>query len=155
MVKYADDISLSIPVVAKLIQADSEIEVEPIMEWAKDSRTSLNLGKTWEMLMKGKTEKYQPDPLQDILRKSNLRLFGVIFEDSPTSLNTNFDHMLYPKLVLVFTFCVSASTTGFSVDYLDLHFKSVILPILTYAIEVWSGAFFNKYLSRIDNVILF
>ena len=104
MVKYADDISLSIPVGAKLSQADSEIEVKSIMERAKNNRMSLNLGKTWEMLMKGKTEKDQPDPLQYIKRKSNVKLLGVTFEDNPT--NTQ-------KLVLVSTFCVSANTMGF------------------------------------------
>ena len=55
MVKYADDISLSTPVGTKLNQADSESEVKSIMEWAKNNRMSLNLGKTWEMLIKGKT----------------------------------------------------------------------------------------------------
>ena len=39
---------------------------------------------------------------------------------------------------------------GFSVDYLDILCKSFILSIFTYAIEVWGGAFYNKYLSRID-----
>ena len=38
----------------------------------------------------------------------------------------------------------------FLIDYLDLHFKSLILSIFTYAIEVCGGAFYNKYLSRID-----
>ena len=66
LVKYAEDISLSIPVGAKLNQADSDSEVKSIMEWAKNNRMSLNLGKTWEMLMKRKTEKDQPDPLQYI-----------------------------------------------------------------------------------------
>ena len=42
---------------------------------------------------------------------------------------------------------------GFSVDYLDLLFKSLILSIFTYAIEVWGGAFYNKYLSRIDKFL--
>ena len=37
LVKYADDISLSIPVGAKLNQADSESEVKSIMEWAKNN----------------------------------------------------------------------------------------------------------------------
>ena len=46
LVKYADDISLSIPVGAKLSQAEREIEVKSIMEWAKNNRMSLNLGKT-------------------------------------------------------------------------------------------------------------
>ena len=69
---------------------------------------SLNLGKTWEMLMKGKTEKDQPDPLQYIKHKSNLKLLGVTFEDNPTILI-----ICYPKLVLVSTFCMSANTMGF------------------------------------------
>ena len=90
LVKYADDISLSIPVSAKLNQADSESEVKSIMEWAKNNRMSLNLGKTWEMLMKGKTEKDQPDPLQYIKRKSNLK--GVTFEDNPINWDTHFDY---------------------------------------------------------------
>ena len=45
LVKYAKDISLSIPVGAKLSQADSDIAVKSIMEWAKDNRMSLNLKK--------------------------------------------------------------------------------------------------------------
>ena len=44
------------------------------METAKGNRMNLNLGKTWEMLMKGKTAEDQPDPLQYIKRKSNLKL---------------------------------------------------------------------------------
>ena len=55
----------------RLVKIESEIEVKSIMEWAKNNRMSLNLGKTWKMLMKGKTEKDQPDPLQYIKRKSN------------------------------------------------------------------------------------
>ena len=74
--------------------------------------------------MKGKTEKDQPDPLQYIKRKSNLKLLGVIFEDNPTNWDTHFNHMLS-----------KASSR------LDL-FKSLIFSILAYAIEVWGGAFY-------------
>ena len=35
----------------------------------------------------------------------------------------------------------------------DLLFKTLILSIFTYAIEVWGGAFYNKYLSRIDKFL--
>ena len=101
LVKYADDISLSIPVGTKLSQVDSEIEVKSIMEWAKNNRMVLNLGKTWEMLMKGKTEKDQPHPLQYIKGKSNIKLLGVTFEDNPTNWDTHFDCICYPKLALV------------------------------------------------------
>ena len=152
LVKYADDISLSIPVGAKLNQADSESEVKSIMEWAKNNRMSLNLGKTWEMLMKGKPEKDQPDPLQYIKRKSSLKLLGVTFEDNPTNWDRHFDYMLSKasSRLYILPFC---KYYGFSVDYLDLLFKSLILSIFNYAIEVWGGAFCKKYLSRIDNFL--
>ena len=149
LVEYADDISLSIPVGAKLSQADSEIEVKSIMEWAKNNRMSLNLGKTWKMLRKGKTEKDQPDPLQYIKRKSNLKLLGVTFEDNPTNWDTHFDYMLSKASSRLYILRV-CKHYRFSVDYLDLLFKSLILSIFTYAIEVWGGAFYNKYISRID-----
>ena len=152
LVKYADDISLSIPVGAKLNQADSESEVKSIMEWAKNNRMSLNLGKTWEMLMKGKTEKDEPDPLQYIKRKSNLKLLGVTFEDNPTNWDTHFDYMLSKASSRLYILRV-CKYNGFSVDYLDLLFKSLILSIFTHAIEVWGGAFYNKYLSRIDKFL--
>ena len=51
-----------------LSQTDSDIAVKSIMEWAKDNRMSLNLKKKkhGKLLIKGKTEKDQPDPLQYI-----------------------------------------------------------------------------------------
>ena len=119
LVKYADDISLSIPVGAKLNQADSESEVKSIMQWAKNNRMSLNLGKTWETLMKGTTEKDQPDPLQYIKRKSNLQLLGVTFEDNPTNWATHFDYMLSKASSRLYILHV-CKYYGFSVDYLDL-----------------------------------
>ena len=79
LVKYADDVSLSILVGTRPNQADSEIEVKSIMEWAKDNPMGLNLGKTWQMLTKGKTEKDRPDPFFYIKRKSNLKLLRVTF----------------------------------------------------------------------------
>lgn len=42
LVKYEDDISLSIPVGAKLSKAQSEIELKSIIEWAKNNHMSLN-----------------------------------------------------------------------------------------------------------------
>ena len=41
---------------------------------------------------------------------------------------------------------------GLSLDYLHLLFTSLILPKLTYAVEVWGCAYHHKYLSRIDRL---
>ena len=98
--------------------------------------------------MKGKTEKDQPDPSQYVKRKCNLKLLGVIFEDNPTYWDTHFDYMLSKASSRLHILPV-CKHYGFSVDYLDLLVKSLILSIFTYAIAVWGGAFYNKYLSRI------
>ena len=99
--------------------------------------------------MKGKTEKDQPDPLHYIKRKSNLKLLGVTSEDNPTNWDTHFDCML-PKPSSRLYILRVCKHYGFSFNYLDLLFKSLILSIFTYAIEVWGDAFYNKYLSSID-----
>ena len=68
--------------------------------------------------------KDQPDPLQYIKRKSNLKLLGVIFEDNPTNWDTHFDQMLSKAtVVLVFTFCVSANTMDFRFFVNSLDFS--------------------------------
>ena len=83
------------------------------------NRMILNLGKTWEMLMKGKTEKDQPDPLQYIKRKSNLKLEGVTFEDNPTNWDTHFDYVNQTSSRLYVLRVCKHPLSGFSVDYLD------------------------------------
>ena len=56
LVKFADDITVSIPVRA-------QSEVSSIMEWAEKNQMTLNLNKTWEMLLKSGSLKVPPDPL--------------------------------------------------------------------------------------------
>ena len=66
--------------------------------------------------------------------------------------DTHFDYMLSKASSRLYILRV-CKYYGFSVDYLDLLFKSLILSIFTYALEVWGGAFYNKYLSRIDKFL--
>ena len=55
---------------------------------------SLNLAKTWEMVIHGKTSKPKPQPLQDIKRKESLKLLGISFQNKPTLWNIHIDNML-------------------------------------------------------------
>ena len=41
---------------------------------------------------------------------------------------------------------------GLPLDHFHLLFTSLILPIFTYAVEVWGCAYYHKYLSRIDRL---
>ena len=55
LVKYADDLTLSVPVSAD--QVYSSTEVNSIENWVVKSRMKLNLKKTWEMVVRGKISK--------------------------------------------------------------------------------------------------
>ena len=41
---------------------------------------------------------------------------------------------------------------GLPLDHPRLLFTSLILPIFTYAVQVWGCAYYHKYLSRIDRL---
>ena len=50
------------------------------MEWAEKNQMTLNLNKTWEMLLKSGNLKVPPAPLAIVERKTKLKLLGVTFE---------------------------------------------------------------------------
>ena len=75
MVKYADDTTVCAPVTSS---ADSALsEVNSIKRWADTNRMTLNISKTWEMTIHGKTKKEQHPLLPDIKRKDWLKLLGI------------------------------------------------------------------------------
>ena len=82
LLKYADDITLSVPVRSGAVD-QSQAEVNNIQRWATENRMMLNLKKTWEMILRGKTKKPLPEPLPDIKRKNELKLLGVTFNEHP------------------------------------------------------------------------
>ena len=68
LLKYADDLTLSVPVSAH--QDHSFIEVNSIQHWAVRNRMKLNLTKTWEMVVHGRISKPLPPLVQGMARKS-------------------------------------------------------------------------------------
>ena len=84
LVKYADDVTLSFPIRSKDINSNvAQLEVNSIMQWADKNYMKLNLSKTWELLLKGRTSLLPPIPLTMVQRKQKLRLLGVTFEECP------------------------------------------------------------------------
>ena len=55
---------------------------------------TLNLNKTWEMLLKSGSLKVPPDPLAIVERKPKLKLLGVTFENDPVNWDSHIDHVL-------------------------------------------------------------
>ena len=93
LVKFADDITVTVPV--RNGKDSASLEVNNMKDWCKKNYMSLNLPKTWEMVIHSKTSKPKPQPLQDIKRKKSLsKLLGITFQDKPTSWNIHIDNML-------------------------------------------------------------
>lgn len=62
--KYADNITISVSVRRK---HDTKLaEVKNLENWAAINRMSLNLSKTWEMLLRSRTAKPAPPPMPGI-----------------------------------------------------------------------------------------
>ena len=56
---------------------------------------TLNLKKTWEMILKSSSQKVPPAPLAIVERKTKLKLLlGITFEDDPVNWDSHIDHML-------------------------------------------------------------
>ena len=79
LIKYADDITASVPVTTGSNLTDSShYEVENIKRWADKNLMTLNMKKTFEMVVKGKTTMPLPEPVDGITRKSELKLDKLI-----------------------------------------------------------------------------
>ena len=77
LVKFADDLTLS--VLVKGIQDQAPQEVQNILSWAQDNLMTINLTQTKEMVVKGKVERPLPTASYDIKQEEFLNLFVFIF----------------------------------------------------------------------------
>ena len=146
-VKFADDLTLSIPVKSGASNSNSTAnEVHSIFEWTSINRIQLNFKKTWEMLLKGRSTKALPVPLAFIERKPL-----STFQSHPCNWDLHFYNILSEASGRLYILRV-CKFYGLPLDYLHLLVTSLILPILAYAVQVWGCAYYHKYLSRIDRL---
>jgi hypothetical protein len=92
LVKFADDMTVSAPV--KSNSDSATMEVRNIENWARRNTMTLNLSKTWEMLLSGGTSKPPPAPMEGTERKKWLKLLGVAFEDDVSCWDLHVDGLL-------------------------------------------------------------
>ena len=151
LVKFTDDITVSLPIEANVGLDESETEVLSFIEWSENNCMKVNLTKTWELLLRGKTTRTPPEPLEIIGRKEKLKLLGVTFEQVPVNWDTHIDYLLSKNSNRLYILRI-CKYYGYSIENLDLLFQILILSVFTYAIEVWGWAFYSKYLSRIDKL---
>ena len=151
MTKYADDITCSIPVGPDVNDCAFE-EVENIKVWAEENLMKLNLSKTKELVIRGRTTLPPPEPIVTIERVSYLKFLGVTFQDSPTNWDKHFDDLMERavKHMHILRVC---KRNGYSVSDLDYLFNCLIMSLFTYCIRVWGVAAYTKYLSQIDRLV--
>ena len=131
LVKFADDLTLSIPVKSGVSNSTSAAnEVQSIAEWTTVNRMQLNFKKTWEMLLKGKPTKVLPAPLALIERKSSLKLLGVTFQSDPCNWDLHLDNILSKASSRLHILRV-CKFYGLPLDHLHILFTSLI-PTYTY-----------------------
>ena len=94
LVKIADDITVSLPLEVNVGLDGSETEVLSFIEWSENNCMKVNLTKTWELLLRGRTTRTPPEPLEIIGMKEKLKLLGVTFEQMPVNRDTHIDYLL-------------------------------------------------------------
>ncbi|CAB4035270.1 Hypothetical predicted protein [Paramuricea clavata] len=121
--KFADDIAIIVPVYDYEDSAGDEVENMKL--WSNENRVTLNMEKTYEMIVCGKVSTPLPGHIPSIKRKEWLKLLGVTMEDITGKWDKHFDHEKMMK---------KASR------------RMYILRVS----EVCDGASYNEYVTQID-----
>ena len=143
MTKYADDITCSIP---------TGPNVNDSASWAEENLMKLNLSKTKERVIRGRTTLPPPESVVTIKRVSYLKLLGMTFRDNPTNWDKHFDDLMERALKPMHILRV-CKRNGYRVSDLDYLFNCLIMSLFTYCIRVWGVAAYTKYLSQIDRLL--
>ena len=78
---------------------------------------------------------------------------GVTFQSDPCNWDLHLDNILSKASSRLYILSV-CKFYGLPLDHLHLLFTSLILPIFTYAVEVWGCAYYHKYLSCIGRLLV-
>ena len=147
LLKYADDLTLSVPVSAH--QDHSLIEINSIQHWAVRNRMKLNLTKTWEMVVHGRISKPLPPLVQGIERKSWLKLLSILFQENPSDWDLHVDNLLRKASRRLYILRV-CKDFGYPKEQLTKLFDLLIMSLFLYEIEMWGAAYQGKYMDHID-----
>ena len=150
LIKFADDMTLGVP--GTNGSDTSNIEVNNIIKWSETNRMPLNMRKTWEMVIHGNSNEPIPNPIPAIERKTWLEILGTILQENPCNWDMHF-HKLISKASSRMYIMRVCKYYGMSSEQLDLLFDSLVMSVLTYGVELWGCAHYNKYLRQIDKLV--
>ena len=104
------------------------------------------------MIVRGITTVTLPDPIPSVERKTWLKFLGVTLQDNLCSWDLHFKEMLKKASgkIYIMRLC---KYYELSLEQRHLLFDNVIMPIFTFAIELWDCAYESKYLNQIDKFV--
>ena len=126
LVKFADDMTVSAPVQENHDTASAE--VDNIEKWIEANRMSLNLTKTWEMIVSGKSANPSPEPIIGIERKTWLKLLGITFQNNPSCWDLHINDLLSRASSRMYIMRTCRSY-GCSKEQLTLLFDTLIMSL--------------------------
>ena len=147
LIKSAGDMTVSAAVRSN--KDSSMEEVKNIENWVTRNRMTLNLSKTWEMLLSGGTSKPPPRPINGIKGKEWLKLLGVTFEDDICCWELQVDDLLSKAGSQMYILRV-CRRYGYQKEHLSHLFDTIILSLFVSGIEIWGSSLQKKYLNRND-----
>ena len=112
----------------------------------------LNMNKTYEMIVRGRTSVPLPSCIPSIKRKTWLKILGITLEEIPENWDRHFEEMLKKASGRMYILRV-CKYYGFTTKQLELLFQSLIMSLFTFGIELWGGASYTKYISQIDKFV--
>ena len=141
--KYADDITISVPV--RRYSHTALAEVKNYESWAANNRMSLTLSKTWEMLLRRRTTEPAPPTVPGIERKEWLKLWELLsMKILVIGIFTSIDSLLSGAAIRLYILRV-CKYYGYTKDQLSKLFDSLIMSLFLYGLEVWGSACQGKY----------
>ena len=148
--KFADDITVE---ASGYDEEDTGAEeVENMKLWSNENRMVLNMNKTYEMIVRGRTSIPLPSCIPSIKRKTWLKILGITLEEIPENWDRHFEEMLKKASGRMYILRV-CKYYGFTTKQLELLFQSLIMSLFTFGIELWGGASYTKYISQIDKFV--
>ena len=131
---------------------EQHAEVENIKLWSENNRMVLNIDKTFKLIVRKNRPITVPSCFLPLNEKHGLNYLESVLKTIPTRWGRHFEKMLSKASERMYILRV-CKYYGFTAKQLDLHFRSLIMSLFTYAIELWGGACYTKHIIQIDKFI--
>jgi hypothetical protein len=150
LLKYADDVNMACPANATVTP---EEEIQNILQWARDNKMYINVGKTKEIVFHRPhpTNLTLPMPICNIVQVTEARILGVVlcsnlsFEKHVLSILSQCSQRIYLLKQL--------RAQGLPLKQLSIVYQALIVSRITYALSAWGGFLTVDLVNRINALL--